>query len=123
MAEKINAYCSICGKGYYVCNSCNEFMRLSPWKIHTDTAEHYKIYQIIHGLSTNVYSKAEAKEKLANVDLSDLEDLRENIKAIIKDILNNDKEKDIQNTENANKTENNVTIKRKRNKQKFVEQY
>ena len=95
MAEKINAYCSICGKGYYVCNSCNEFMRLSPWKIHTDTAEHYKIYQIIHGLSTNVYSKAEAKEKLANVDLSDLEDLRENIKAIIKDILNNDKEKDI----------------------------
>lgn len=121
MAEKINTYCSICGKGYYVCNSCNEFMRLSPWKIHTDTAEHYKIYQIIHGLSTNVYSKAEAKEKLANVDLSDLEDLRENIKAIIKDILNNDKEKDIQNTENANKTENNVTIKRKRNKQKFVE--
>ena len=123
MTEKINAYCSICGKGYYVCNSCNEFMRLSPWKIHTDTAEHYKIYQIIHGLSTNVYSKAEAKEKLANVDLSDLEDLRENIKAIIKDILNNDKQKDIQNTENANKTENNVTIKRKRNKQKFVEQY
>ena len=123
MAEKINAYCSICGKGYYVCNSCNEFMRLSPWKIHTDTAEHYKIYQIIHGLSTNVYSKAEAKEKLANVGQSDLEDLRENIKAIIKDILNNDKEKDIQNTENANKTENNVTIKRKRNKQKFVEQY
>ena len=53
--------------------------------------------------------------------MSDLEDLRENIKAIIKDILNNDKEKDIQNTENANKTENNVTIKRKRNKQKFVE--
>ena len=38
-------------------------MRLSPWKIHTDTAEHYKIYQIIHGLSTNAYSKAEAKEK------------------------------------------------------------
>ena len=120
MTEKINAYCSICGKGYYVCNSCNEFMRLSPWKMHTDTAEHYKIYQIIHGLSTNVYSKSEAKEKFANVNLSDLEDLRENIKAIIKNILNDSKEKDIQNTKNTDKIEDNVIVKKKRNKSRSL---
>lgn len=87
MAERNNAYCSICGKPYHVCMSCLDSMRLSPWKIHTDTSEHFKIYQIIHGFTSNVYSKDEARIKLKNVDLRDLESFRPNIKEIIKDIL------------------------------------
>ena len=87
MAEKVNSYCSICGNGYYVCLSCKDSMALSPWKIHTDTSEHYKIYQILHGYSTGVYSKDEAKLKLQNVDLTDLDNFKENIKSTIKDIL------------------------------------
>lgn len=62
-------------------------MKLSPWKIYTDTAEHFKIHQIIHGISTKVYTKNEAKAKLQNVDLSDLETFRPNIKEIIEDVL------------------------------------
>lgn len=91
MAEKINSYCSICGNGYHVCLSCKDSMALSPWKIHTDTSEHYKIYQILHGYSTGVYSKDEAKLKLQNVDLTDLDNFKENIKSTIKDILKEEK--------------------------------
>lgn len=87
MAEKNNATCSICDKGYHVCLSCRDSLKANPWKIHTDTAEHYKVYQIIHGLSTNVYTKEEAKTKLKNVNLNDIESFRPHIKEIIKDIL------------------------------------
>lgn len=86
MAEKINATCAICGKGYHLCMSCKDMISLTPWKKHTDTSEHYKIYQIIHGYSTKVYTKAEAKSKLKKVDLSDFDSLRDNIKAVITEI-------------------------------------
>ena len=91
MANKNNATCSICGKEYYACLSCRDSLKANPWKIHTDTAEHYKVYQIIHGLSTKVYTKDEAKTKLKNVDLSDLSDFRPHIKKIVKDILKENK--------------------------------
>lgn len=87
MAENINAVCSICGKGYYMCLSCKDKMALSPWKRHTDTSEHYKVYQILHGVTTGVYSDEEAKEKLRMVDLSDLDTFNENIKNRINNLL------------------------------------
>ena len=60
---------------------------MSPWKVYTDSAEHYKIHQIIHGFSTKVYTKDEVRSKLKNVDLSDLETFKPNIKQIIQDVL------------------------------------
>lgn len=90
MAEKINATCAICGNGYHLCMSCKDMISLTPWKKHTDTSEHYKIYQIIHGYSTKVYTKAEAKAKLKKVDLSDFDTLRDNIKSVITDIMGTD---------------------------------
>ena len=36
----------------------------------TDTAEHYKVFQAVRGLSTGVYSNDEFKSKLKNIDLS-----------------------------------------------------
>lgn len=96
MQEKNNAVCSICGSPYYMCLACKDAMKLSPWKKHTDTSEHYKIYQIIHGYSTGVYTKNEAKSKLQMVDLSDFDNLRDNIKNVIKDIMGeNEKVEDI----------------------------
>lgn len=91
MAEKINASCSICGKGYYKCLSCQSEIKAMPWKQYTDTSEHYKIFQVIRGYNTGVYTKDEAKEKLQAIDLSDLNELRDNIKKIIKDIMKEDK--------------------------------
>ena len=87
MAVKNNATCSICGNEYYMCHSCRDSIKANPWKMHTDTAEHYKVYQIIHGISTGVYDKDEARAKFKNVDLRDLESFRPHIKKIVKDIL------------------------------------
>ena len=87
MAEQINANCSICGRGYRKCLSCKDNMKLRPWQLHTDTSEHYKIYQALHGYNTRMYTKEETKLRLQKVDLSDLDSLRENIKDLIKDIM------------------------------------
>ena len=87
MAEKDNAVCAICGKGYHMCLSCKDKMSNAPWKLHCCCAEHYKIYQILHGYTAGVYTDVEAKQRLNNVDLSDLKELREDKQAKIKRIL------------------------------------
>lgn len=103
MAEKNNAICTICGKGYRRCLSCKSQMQAAPWKIYADTPEHYKIFQVVQGFDTGVYSKEEAKERLQNIDLSDLDELRDHIKRIIKDIMKEDKK--AQKAVNADETE------------------
>lgn len=102
MAEKNNAVCSICGKEYYTCMSCADTMKLHPWKTYTDTQECFKVFQVVRGFSTGVYTKEEAKEKLQNVDLKDVDSFRPHIKKIIKDIL---KENEV-----VEKVENNVIV-------------
>lgn len=67
--------------------SCKSRIRLKPWTIYTDTPDCYKIFQIIHGFSTGVYSKEEAKERLKNIDLTNFETLKDDIKKVIEDIL------------------------------------
>ncbi len=89
MAEN-NAICSICGNPYHKCLSCRDSMNLQPWKMFTDTAEHYKVFQAVRGLSTGVYSNDEFVSKLKNIDLSDLENYREHIKVLIKNALKED---------------------------------
>ena len=90
MAEN-NAVCSICGKAYHLCLSCSDAMKLHPWKTYADTQECFKVFQVVRGFSTGVYTKDEAKEKLQNVDLKDVESFRPHIKKIVKDILKEEK--------------------------------
>ena len=91
MQNKNNAECSICGASYHRCMSCRDSINATPWKAYTDTAEHYKVFQVIRGYSTKVYDKDEAKVKLKNINLDDLESFRPHIKQIIKDILKEEK--------------------------------
>ena len=91
MAEKNNAVCDICGKEYYVCLSCSDAMRLHPYKSFTDTAEHFKVFQVVKGFLTGVYTKDEAREKFKNIDLKDMESFKPHVKKIIKDVLKEDK--------------------------------
>ena len=88
-----NAKCAICDKDYYVCMSCKNRIRLKPWTVYTDTPECYKIFQIIHGYSTGVYTKEETKEKLQNIETINFDNLKENIRKIIEDILFEETEK------------------------------
>lgn len=94
MAEKNNATCAICGKGYHMCLSCKDEMKAKPWKLHTCCSEHYKIFSVIKGYTFNVYTKSEAKKRLQKIDLSDLDALRDNIKDIINEIMSSAKKKD-----------------------------
>lgn len=87
LTEKNNSTCAICGNGYYMCRSCKDQLRLSPWKIHTDTSEHYKIFQIVRGYSIGLYTKDEAKDKFKNVDLADLKDFLPEVQSVIETIL------------------------------------
>ena len=89
MAEN-NATCSICGNEYYACFSCKEAMSLHPYKLHCCSVDCFKVFQTVRGLSTGVYSRDEFKSKLKNLDLSNLENYREHIKALIKDALKED---------------------------------
>lgn len=84
--NNINAHCSICGKGYHICNSCLEQKSLKPWRTITDTIEHYKIYMAIHGY-TLTKDKEAAKQELQSCDLSGLENFKPEIKAVIKEIM------------------------------------
>ena len=90
MVENNNAVCSICGNGYHICLSCNDYMKLNPWKVHCCSADCYKTFQVVRGFSTGVYTKDEFKSKLQNIDLSNLENYREHIKVMIKDALKED---------------------------------
>ena len=83
--KKYNATCAICGKPYHMCYSCKGNQN-AIWKRHCDTAEHYKIYQLIHGYTTGLYTDAEAAAKLKNIDVSDVDELRPHIRDIIKKI-------------------------------------
>lgn len=90
MAEN-NAVCSICGKEYHACLSCRDSMNANPWKIYTDTSEHYKVFQVVRGYNTNLYTKDEARAKFKNINLDDIESFRPHIKEIVKDILKEEK--------------------------------
>lgn len=94
MAERINSYCTVCGKGYHLCISCGSH-KLTPWRAITDTSEHYKIHQILSAVTCGVYSEAEAKEKLMNVDLSDIGTYKKNVRDAINDIINADYKRSI----------------------------
>lgn len=91
MAEKNNATCPICGKRYYKCLSCKSKMKAQPWKEYTCTSSHYQVYQVLRGYNFGIYTKEEAKSRLQNIDLSDLNNFKESKKKIINEIIKEDK--------------------------------
>lgn len=64
MAEN---WCRICGKKYKVCDRCETARNRTPWRVITDTAEHYQIWIIIRQYKQNLITKEEAKEMLSNI--------------------------------------------------------
>ena len=64
---KNNCTCAICGKGYYVCLPCSK-PETNTWKLHTCTTEHYKVYSVIHGYSSGIYTKKETYDNEGQVN-------------------------------------------------------
>ena len=65
-------------------------MNAEPWKLHTDTAEHFKLFQILRGYSNGVYTKADMREKFKKLDLKNYSSFRPAVKAQIDEILKED---------------------------------
>lgn len=84
--KNINAYCSICGRGYHVCSSCLEQKTFKPWRTVTDSIEHYKIYLAIHTYTISK-DKEKAKAELKQCDLFGLDSFNPEIKSVIKEIM------------------------------------
>lgn len=90
MSEELNAVCDICGCRYHVCNSCKDMTSFTPWRVITDTVEHYKIFVAVSDY-TRTGNKKQAKEDLSHCDLSDLDTFRDEVKKVIKEILSEEK--------------------------------
>ena len=107
MAEgNINAYCSICGVGYSVCNTCKEQKTFKPWRSVTDTIEHYKIYFALHGYTMSKDREA-AKNELKQCDLTGIEGFKPEIRTAIEEIMAEAKVEA--------QTENSIPAKRREN--------
>ena len=90
MAQKINHWCVLCGKGYHACDSCNEIKSLAPWRVFTDTIEHYKIFSVLKDFNNHVISKDEARELLSNLDLSGKDSYKGSAKKVLNEIYKED---------------------------------
>lgn len=86
-SKKINHWCIVCGKGYHACNSCDDVKSFTPWKILTDTSNHYSIRLIIDDYTNNVIDKKKAKDMLKKCDLTGYKDFLPHVSKIISDIL------------------------------------
>ena len=82
--------------------------------IHTDTSEHYKIFQIVRGYSIGLYTKDEAKDKFKNVDLADLKDFLPEVQSVIKTILD-DKNESSENENIDGTIDNEKKVRKPRN--------
>lgn len=93
MGKEINHWCVVCGKGYHACDSCNETKSFTPWRILTDTIEHFKIFTVLKDYNNKVITKKEARDLLANIDISDSDSFKESSKRVLEEILKQDTQK------------------------------
>lgn len=87
MNKKENHWCIVCGKGYYSCDTCNEIKNFTPWRVLTDTIEHFTIYTILKDYNNGYISKEEAKELLEKCDLSEQDTFKESAKKVLSRIF------------------------------------
>lgn len=91
MPEKNNARCDICGKEYYVCQSCSEVAKFKPWRTVADTFEHYMVFLALSNYHHNGNAE-EARKALSSCNLTDYETYNDNIKLVIDKIMENKQE-------------------------------
>lgn len=89
-----NAKCVVCGKAYHLCMSCRDKIASTPWKVLTDTSEHYKVYQVVNGYRCGIYEKDVAKNALSNIDISDRNTYLDCVNKVLDEILDDVKMND-----------------------------
>lgn len=84
------ATCPICGNEYDLCLSCRKELSVNPWKEVADTPECYKLFLCLLQYNNGYTGKEEAKKQLETIKY-DVDNLRDNIKDKIKEILATEK--------------------------------
>lgn len=90
MAEKINHWCVLCGTGYHACDTCDEIKSFVPWRKLTDTVMHYQVFTVLREYVNKLISKAEAKELLSRLDISDRDNYKDSAKKVLDEIFAED---------------------------------
>ena len=90
MAEKINHWCVLCGTGYHACDTCDEIKSFVPWRKLTDTVMHYQVFTVLRDYVNKLISKAEAKEMLSRLDVSDRDNYKDSAKKVLDEIFAED---------------------------------
>lgn len=97
--SNINAYCKICGVGYHICNTCKTQKTFKAWRSITDTIDHFLIYSAIHGYTVSK-NRELAKTELEKCDLTDMENFKPEIKSVIKEIMQEPMNIELDNSKN-----------------------
>ncbi len=85
--KEINHWCVLCGIGYHSCDTCSKEKHFTPWRALTDTMEHYKIFMVLKDYNNKLTSKEEARELLADLNLSGQDSFKESAKNLLADIF------------------------------------
>lgn len=85
--ENLNATCSICGKKYHMCVTCNDVKSFMPWRTIVDRVNCYKIFLILRDYTNKAKTKEDVKADLENCDLSEINIFIPEVKSVIEEIL------------------------------------
>lgn len=84
MSDGTLKQCKICGTQYRVCYSCE---KKHSWRVHTDTAEHFYIFEVLMSYQLNHNAKkAYQALKKRNIDFFDIEKYLPNVQELLKEI-------------------------------------
>ncbi|MCI8485215.1 MAG: hypothetical protein HFH41_12900 [Lachnospiraceae bacterium] len=87
MDSYFNAVCTVCGKKYHVCQSCQNTGSFVSWRTIADSPACYKIFQILSSHTNRRINEQEAKGLLLECDLTELDtflpDIRKNIRTLL----------------------------------------
>lgn len=110
-----NRICLTCGKAYEYCGSCNDNLRFPVWMNIFDTENCKNIFETVSDYAQKMITKDCANEKLSKCNLSHVDNLKDNIKKLVKEITST--ENIVQSVENENEQ---VIEKPKRYRKKKV---
>src|SRR5574344_892401 len=104
MAVSNKKLCTICGKEYAYCPTCE---RLGGWKYYTDTPECFQIFMILSEIREGVITKEEAKTNFGHIGITsdyDYSNLIPAVADVVKDIVTDNVQEDTESKPKAKKT-------------------
>ena len=104
-----NRICLTCGTAYEYCGSCRNSRNLPMWKNLFDTENCKNIFQTVSDYEQKGIDKTTAKKMLAECNLKDKKNLKENILKIVNEITVEKKEPTASSVKKAQPSEEKIS--------------